>query len=73
MLRSGDILRTTEWHMEGTGDTSTPNQYTLGFSLARAMTDRFSIGMTAKYYQENLDEWETARCSSTWASSTWWA
>ena len=59
MLRSGDILRTNEWHMEGTGDTFDANQYTLGFSLARAMTDRFSIGVTAKYYQENLDAWET--------------
>ncbi len=59
MLRSGDILRTNEWHMEGTGETFNANQYTLGFSLARAMTDRFSIGTTAKYYQENLDEWET--------------
>ncbi|MEZ4386444.1 MAG: PorV/PorQ family protein [Candidatus Krumholzibacteriia bacterium] len=59
MLRSGDIMRTNEWHMEGTGETFNADQYTLGFSLARAMTDRFSIGATAKYYQENLDEWET--------------
>ena len=58
MLRSGDIPRTTETYVEGTGETFEANQYALGFSLARAMTDRFSIGFTAKYYQENLDEWE---------------
>ncbi len=59
MLRSGDIPRTTELNMEGTGDTFHADQYVLGFSLARAMTDRFSVGGTAKYLQENLDEWET--------------
>ena len=59
MLRSGDIPRTTEFNMEGTGDVFSANQYVLGLSLARAMTDRFSIGVTGKYYQENLDEWET--------------
>jgi hypothetical protein len=59
MLRSGDIPRTTEFNVEGTGQTFSANQYVLGFSLARAMTDRFSFGMTAKYYQENLDEWTT--------------
>jgi len=58
MLRSGEIPRTTEMHVEGTGDTFRADQYLLGFSLARAMTDRFSIGVRAKYFQENLDEWE---------------
>jgi hypothetical protein len=59
MLRSGEIPRTTETHLEGTGDTFRADQYVLGFSLARAMTDRFSIGITGKYFQENLDEWAT--------------
>jgi len=59
MLRSGPIPRTTELHVEGTGETFDADQYVLAFSLARAMTDRFSVGLTAKYYQENLDEWET--------------
>jgi len=58
MLRSGDILRTTETHVEGTGEYFRADQYVLGFSLARAMTDRFSMGLSIKYYQENLDEWE---------------
>jgi hypothetical protein len=60
MLRSGDILRTDEFHREGTDQTFNANQFVLGFSLARAMTDRFSAGLSAKYYQENLDEF-TAR------------
>ncbi len=57
-LRSGDILRTTEFHPDGTGDTFNANQFFLGFTLARAMTDRFSIGGTVKYFQENLDEFQ---------------
>jgi hypothetical protein len=56
MLRSGDIPRTTELFQEGTGTTFRADQYFLGLSLARAMTDRFSIGGSVKYYQENLDE-----------------
>lgn len=58
-LRSGDILRTDEFHQEGTGTYFNANQFFLGATLARAMTDRFSIGLTAKYFQENLDEFQT--------------
>ncbi|NCQ34453.1 UPF0164 family protein [bacterium] len=58
MLRSGDILRTDEYHQEGTGTYFNANQFFLGGTLARAMTDRFSIGGTVKYYQENLDEYQ---------------
>jgi hypothetical protein len=56
MLDSGDIPRTDEFHQEGTGQTFKANQYFVGLSLARSMTDRFSIGGTVKLYQENLDE-----------------
>lgn len=56
-LRSGDILRTTELHQQGTGQYFDANQFFVGMSLARAMTDRFSIGGTVKYYQENLDQY----------------
>ena len=59
VLRSGDILRTDELHQEGTGQYFNANQFYAGMSLARAMTDRFSIGLTAKYFQENLDEFQT--------------
>ncbi len=58
ILRSGDILRTTEFHQDGTGQYFNANQFFLGASLARAMTDHFSIGGTVKYYQENLDQWQ---------------
>jgi hypothetical protein len=58
-LRSGDILRTDELHQEGTGQYFNANQFFVGGSLARAMTDRFSIGITAKYFQENLDQYQT--------------
>ncbi len=56
VLRSGEIPRTDEFHQEGTGQTFRADQYQLGFSLARAMTDRFSFGFTGRFYQENLDE-----------------
>jgi hypothetical protein len=58
MLRSGEIPRTDEFHQEGTGDTFNANQFVLSASVAKAMTDRFSLGGTAKIYQENLDEFE---------------
>ncbi len=58
-LRSGDIPRTDELHQEGTGQFFNANQFFVGVSLARAMTDRFSIGGTVKYFQENLDEFQT--------------
>jgi hypothetical protein len=57
-LDSGDILRTTELHQQGTGQYFNANQFFIGASLARAMTDRFSIGGTVKFYQENLDEYQ---------------
>ena len=58
VLSSGDILRTDELHQEGTGSTFNANQIFVGLTIARAMTDRFSIGATAKYYQENLDQYQ---------------
>lgn len=58
-LRSGDILRTDEYHQEGTGQYFNANQFFIGATLARSMTDKFSVGMTVKYFQENLDEFQT--------------
>ena len=57
-LSSGDILRTDEYHQQGTGTYFNANQFFVGASLARAMTDRFSIGGTVKFYQDNLDEFQ---------------
>ncbi|MFT5232685.1 MAG: hypothetical protein ACI9UK_001234 [Candidatus Krumholzibacteriia bacterium] len=59
-LQSGDILRTDELHQDGTGQYFNANQFFVGLSLARAMTDRFSIGGTVKYFQENLDEFQAS-------------
>jgi len=56
-LRSGDIMRTTELYQQGTGQTFNANQMFAGLTVARAMTDRFSVGGTVKYYQENLDSY----------------
>jgi len=56
VLRSGDIPRTTEFHQEGTGQTFTANTIVLGLTFTRAMTDRFAMGGTLKFYQENLDD-----------------
>ncbi len=56
-LRSGDIPRTTELHQQGTGQSFNANQFFVGLTVARAMTDRFSVGGTVKYYQENLDSY----------------
>ncbi len=58
VLRSGDILRTDEFHQAGTGQYFNANQFFVGATLARSMTDRFSIGGTLKFYQENLDEYQ---------------
>lgn len=58
VLRSGDILRTDEFHQEGTGVYFNANQFFIGGTLARAMTDHFSVGGSIKYYQENLDEFQ---------------
>jgi hypothetical protein len=59
MLKSGAIPRTTELFAEGTGQSFHADQYFVGLTMARAMTDRLSLGLTVKYLQENLDEWET--------------
>jgi hypothetical protein len=58
MLRSGEIPRTDELHQEGTGLTFNANQFVLSASVAKAMTDRFSLGGTVKLFQENLDQFE---------------
>lgn len=58
VLRSGDIVRTTELHPTGDGFTFEANQFLVGLSLGRMMTDRFTFAGTVKFLQENLDEFE---------------
>ena len=57
VLRSGDILRTTEFHPSGQGHTFRADQVIAGLSLGRQLTDRFTVAATGKFLQENLDEY----------------
>jgi hypothetical protein len=59
VLRSGEILRTTEFYPNGAGHTFEANQFMTGISVGRLMTDRFTVAMTGKFFQENLDEFES--------------
>ncbi len=57
-LRSGEIQRTTEFHPNGTGQTFEANQFLAAVAASRALTDRFTLGATLKFLQENLDDFE---------------
>ena len=48
-----DIVRTEE-NPDGDGRRWSYSAFEMGFSYARSLTDRFSIGMTAKYIHEGL-------------------
>ncbi len=54
-LAIGSIDVTTNSQPDGTGQTFTPQFLTVGASYSRALTDRISIGITAKYISETLD------------------
>ncbi len=49
-----DIERTTVMSPEGNGERVSANSYAVGASFARALTDRFSIGGSAKYIKETI-------------------
>jgi len=53
-LGAPDIERTSILEQEGTGEMVSAAFYSAGFSYGRALTDRFSIGGTAKYIRESL-------------------
>ncbi|MBN2009629.1 PorV/PorQ family protein [candidate division KSB1 bacterium] len=53
-LGAPDIERTTLESQDGNGEMVSAAFYTAGISYGRALTDRFSIGGTAKYIRENL-------------------
>ena len=62
-LLSGNIDETTVEEDEGTGDTFTANDYAVGISFARAMTNKFDAGVTLKLINQSL-----AKVSATsWA------
>lgn len=53
---SGSMKRTTFEDQEGeTGGTFTANDFALGLSYARMMTDKFTAGLTVKYINQNID------------------
>lgn len=53
-----DIERTTVRSPDGTGEKVSASSFVLGFSYARALTDRFSIGGNVKYITESI--WHTS-------------
>ncbi|MBD3289202.1 PorV/PorQ family protein, partial [candidate division KSB1 bacterium] len=56
---SGDIEETTLRQPEGTGRTFTAEDFSLGLTFSRMITNRFSTGVTVKIIQESLAK-ETA-------------
>lgn len=53
-LLSGGIEVTTVTDQEGTGEKYDANDYAVGLSYARNMTDKFAIGVTLKFVNQNL-------------------
>jgi hypothetical protein len=49
-----EMERTTILEPDGTGETFDAGSYALGLSYARNLTDRFSIGMSAKFIHERI-------------------
>lgn len=48
-------MKVTNWeHPEGTGETFDANDLCVGLTWARQLTDRFSVGVQAKYIQEKI-------------------
>jgi hypothetical protein len=76
-----EMERTTILQPDGTGEMFDAGSYAFGLSYARNLTDRFSIGMTAKFIQERiyhstangaaldigvLFEWVVGTCRHRW-------
>ena len=55
-LHTDDIEETTEFQPLGTGNFVSFGDIAIGLTFARKMTDRFSIGLTLKYVDENIAE-----------------
>jgi hypothetical protein len=53
-LDYGEELITTEVNQDGTGETWNASDIAVGLTYARTLTDRFSIGGTAKYIQQKI-------------------
>ncbi len=55
MLTMGDMPVTDYSAPAGTGETFTASDYAFGLSYSASLTDRFSIGITAKYISEFIE------------------
>lgn len=53
-LVSGDIEVTTVENQDGTGETYSANDYAVGVSYARMMTQKFTAGATIKIINQNI-------------------
>jgi opacity protein-like surface antigen len=53
-LTMGDMLVRTVAYPEGTGEKFSANDFAIGTSFAKSLTDRFSIGFTAKYVNQKI-------------------
>lgn len=60
-LNYGEDIVTTETEQNGTGETWSAADLSIGFSYSRNLTDRFSIGGTAKYIQQKI--WNSSASS----------
>lgn len=54
MLNVPEMLVRTEDRQEGTGETFDASDLAVGISVGRAITDRFTVGLTAKYIQQRI-------------------
>ncbi|MFH1195435.1 MAG: PorV/PorQ family protein [bacterium] len=54
ILQTDEMDVTTPSSPMGTGETFTASSFALGFSYARTLTDKFSIGGTFKYIRETI-------------------
>ncbi|MGD8778231.1 MAG: PorV/PorQ family protein [Ignavibacteria bacterium] len=54
-LAFDEIPVTTNENPDGTGQTYTPNYMTIGFTYAKQLSDRISVGLTANYVSEEID------------------
>ena len=57
-MNTGYMNVRTVYMPEGTGDVFTVSDFMVGITYARNLTDRFSFGASAKYIQEELEEYD---------------
>jgi hypothetical protein len=60
-LDYGEEAVTTDYQQTGTGETWSASDLAIGLSYSRNLTDRFSIGATAKYIQQRI--WNSSASS----------